>query len=128
VKVTGGSCSDTITFSFRAAPGAGAPPYVIESASPPFAQAGSGEPITVPGRAFLRIKFQPAWTADVQTGVSTYTGPRRIEPTGAAVTRGLVLFDSFEGVVGWIVGLDSSGAYTVTSSASPPRVTVTVGK
>jgi hypothetical protein len=44
------------------------------------------------------------------------------------VTRAVVLSDAFEGVVSWIIGLDGSGQYTVTSSASPPSVTLTVGR
>ncbi|MGZ4676114.1 MAG: AMIN-like domain-containing (lipo)protein [Acidimicrobiia bacterium] len=128
VEVVGGACTDTITFTFKTANPVGPPPYVIEPASPPFAQAGSGAPISVPGTKFLRVKFQPSWVADLQTGVDTYTGPHRIEPTGTVVTRGVVLYDAFEGVVGWVVGLDSSGAYRVTSAASPPSVTITVGK
>jgi hypothetical protein len=128
VNVTPGACTDTITFGFSSATGAGPPPYEIELVSPPFAQAGSGEPINLPGRTFLKVKFSPAWTADVQTGVATYTGPRRIDPTGTAVTRALVLSDASEGVVTWLVGMDGSGRYRVTSAATPASVTVTVGR
>ena len=127
VTVAPQECTDTVTFTFTASPG-GSPKFVIEPASPPFAQSGSGEAFTVPGTAFLRVRFQPAWIADPKTGGVTYAGPHRIEPTGTVVTRGVVLYDAFEGVVGWIVGLDGTGRYKVTSSDSPPSVTITVGR
>lgn len=128
VTVATQECTDTLTFTFKTASPAGPPPYVIEPASPPFAQAASGEAFTVPGTTFLRVKFQPSWIADLSTGAATYTGPHRIEPTGTVVTRGVVLYDAFEGVVGWIVGLDGTGQYKVTSSDSPPSVTITLGR
>lgn len=128
VRITPGACTDTITFGFSSAAGAGPPPYAIELVSPPFAQAGSGAPISLPGRTFLKVKFSPAWTADLQTGAATYTGPQRLEPKGAAVTRAVVLSDAFEGVVTWLMGMDGPGRYRVTSSASPASVTVTVGR
>lgn len=129
VSVVRSGCTDTITFTFRDTPGAGPPPYVIEPVSPPFAQAGSGAPIAVPGSKFLKVKFQPAWILDPEAADAplTYTGPHAITPAGTAVTRGVVLFDAYEAVVGWIVGLDSAGAYTVSATASPPKVTITVG-
>ena len=128
VRVTAGACTDSITFTFGATTPAGAPPYVVEPASPPFAQAASGQAIALPGSTFLRVKFQPSWTADLDTGVLTYTGSRDIAVTGAAATRAVVLYDTYEGVVGWLVGLDGSGKYTVTTATSPPSLTITVGK
>jgi hypothetical protein len=128
VLVTGGECADSITFTFRPTTPAGVPPYVVEPVDPPFAMAGSGAPVDVPGTRFLRVRFTPAWTADVDTAVPTYTGPDRIDVTGAAATRAVVLFDSYEGVVGWLVGLDGSGRYTVTTSTAPPSLTITVAK
>lgn len=128
VNVAPGACTDTVTFGFASAAGAGAPPYEISLVSPPFAQAASGEPITLPGRTFLKVRFSPAWTYDVQSGAAVYSGPNRIEPTGTAVTRALVMSDASEGVVTWLVGMDGSGAYRVSSAASPASVTVTVGR
>lgn len=128
VRVTAGDCTDAITFTFGTTTPAGAPPYVIEPASPPFAQAASGQAIALAGTRFLRVKFQPSWTADLDTGQLTYTGSRDIEVTGAAATRAVVLYDAYEGVVGWYVGLDGSGRYTVTTTSAPPSVTITVGR
>ena len=128
VQVTAGACTDSITFTFRSTTPAGAPPYVVEPASPPFTQAASGQAIVMPGSRFLRVRFQPSWTADLDTGMLTYTGPRDIRVTGAAATRAVVLYDAYEGYVGWLVGLDGSGEYSVTTATSPPSLTVTVGK
>jgi len=104
------------------------PPYVIEPAAPPFAAAASGAPIEVPGTTFLRVRFSPAWTADVDTAAPTYTGPDRIDVTGGAAVRAVALYDAYEGVVGWIVGIDGSGRYRVTTATAPPSVTITVVK
>ena len=82
-----GRCTDSITFAFGATAPAGAPPYVVEPASPPFALAASGQAIALPGSTFLRVKFKPSSTADLDTGAPTYTGSREIAVTGAAATR-----------------------------------------
>lgn len=82
------------------------------------------------GSRFLRVRFQPAYTADlnVATAPATYTGPHRFDPTTARTVRSVVLYDASEGVVGWIIGLDGSGRYTVTTTASPPSLTVRVSR
>jgi hypothetical protein len=107
-----------------------APPYAIEPAQPPFAHAASGAPITVPGTKFLRLMIHPAWTLDpFAPGVpATYTGPKEFSPTGTNAVRGLALFDDYEAHVGWFIGLDGSGRYTVETSTAPPSITITIGR
>lgn len=118
-------CIDTVTFTFRPNP-APAPSYQIEYAEGPF-QNSAGETMTPAGAVFLRVRFQPAWIADlsVESAPATYTGPRVITPTGLKSVRGLALFDASEAVVGWAIGLDEQRPYSVEASSA--KVVVTIG-
>ncbi|MGZ4691714.1 MAG: AMIN-like domain-containing (lipo)protein [Acidimicrobiia bacterium] len=118
-------CIDTVTFTFRAS-AAPAPSYRIEYADPPFTNS-AGDVVTPAGTVFLRIRFQPSWIADLsqESAPATYTGPKVITPTGLKSVRGLALFDAFEGVVGWAVGLDAKHPFTV--EATPAKVVVKIG-
>lgn len=129
VRIAAAGCTDTVTFDFRPAGPAAEPPYALEYRSPPFAQAGSGAPVTVPGNAFLVIRFQPAWIADIDAPGSppTYTGPQQITASGTSYVRGMALFDAYEGVVGWIIGLDGQRPVRVDETASPARLVINVG-
>ncbi len=124
VTTSSDACTDRITFTFlpSAAP---APSYVVDYADGPFTDS-AGRPVKPAGTTYLRVRFQPAWIADLNApnAPATYTGPRVITPTGAHVVQGLALYDASEGVVGWVVGLD--GTHPVEVDAGPGRVTVTV--
>jgi hypothetical protein len=118
-------CVDSVTFTFRpsAAP---APSYRIEYATGPFMNS-AGETVTPAGAVFLKIRFQPAWIADLsmESAPLTYTGPRVITPTGLKTVRGLALFDATEAVVGWVIGLDAQHPFAVEASSG--KVVVKVG-
>jgi hypothetical protein len=118
-------CVDSITFTFRpsAAP---APSYRVEYASGPFTNS-AGETITPEGTVFMRVRFEPAWIADLtmESAPLTYTGPRVITPTGLKSVRGIALYEATEGVVGWVVGLDAERPFTVDATAG--TVVVKVG-
>jgi hypothetical protein len=125
VTTASDGCVDTITFTFRpnAAP---APSYQIDYADPPFLDT-AGRDMTPTGAAFLRIRFQPAWIADLsqESAPTTYSGPRVITPAGMKSVKGLALYDAFEAVVGWAVGLDARHPFSV--EASPAKVVVRIG-
>jgi hypothetical protein len=124
VNTTSDPCTDQVTFTFQpsAAP---APSYVVDYADGPFTDS-AGTPVKPPGTTYLRVRFQPAWIANLNAPNAplTYTGPRVITPTGTHVIRGLALYDASEGVVGWIIGLD--GTHPIEVDAGPGKVTVTV--
>ena len=124
VTTTSDLCTDQVTFTFlpSAAP---APSYVIDYADGPFTDT-AGTPVKPPGTTYLRVRFQPAWIADLNAPNAplTYTGPRVITPASSHVIRGLALYDANEGVVGWIIGLD--GTHPIEVDGAPGRVTVTV--
>src|SRR5438309_1014777 len=48
---------DRVVFQFR---GDGVPGYRVEYVAPPFAEDGSGDPITVDGKAFVAVRMEPA--------------------------------------------------------------------
>jgi hypothetical protein len=124
VNTTSDLCTDQVSFTFLPST-VPAPSYVIDYADGPFTDS-AGTPVKPPGTAYLRVRFQPAWIANLNAPNAplTYTGPRVITPTGTHVIRGLALYDAAEGVVGWIIGLD--GTHPIEVDGSPGRVTVTV--
>jgi len=125
VETATDGCVDTITFTFRPS-SAPAPSYRIEYADPPFTNT-AGQTVTPPGTAYLKIRFQPAWIADLsqESAPPTYTGPRVITPSGLKGVRGVALFDASEGVVGWVVGLDTKRPFSVEATSA--KVVVKVG-
>jgi hypothetical protein len=118
-------CTDTITFTFQpnAAP---MPGYQVEFADPPFTNS-AGQTVTPAGTAFLKVRFIPAWIADLnqESAPLTYTGPRTITPTGLRSVRGLAMYDASEAVVGWVIGLDGRRPFVVDASSA--KVVLRVG-
>jgi hypothetical protein len=123
VKVAGERCDDRVTFDFTTQ--ANAPPKcTISYVQPPFTMDGSGAPVTVAGSAFVRVRCEPAYGYDFETGQTTYTGPKRITATGTHHVRELVETGDFEGVLTWIIGLDAQRPFTAaaTGVAGPQAV------
>jgi hypothetical protein len=118
-------CTDTITFTFRPS-AAVAPSYQVAYEPGPFYNS-AGEVVQVAGTAFLKIRFEPAWIADLsqESAPLTYTGPRVITPVGLNTVHGLALFDASEGVVAWVAGVDGQRPFRVEPSAG--QVVVTLG-
>ena len=129
VTIAASGCLDTVTFDFRPDGPESEPQYQLEYKDPPFAQSGSGAPVIVPGGAFLVIRFQPAWIADITQASAppSYTGPHEITATGTSFVKGMALYDAYEAVVGWVIGLDAQHPVRVDETASPPRLVITVG-
>jgi hypothetical protein len=111
-------CTDTITFTFQpnAAP---MPGYQVEYADPPFTNS-AGQTVTPAGAAFLKVRFIPAWIADLnqESAPLTYKGPRSITPTGLHSVRALELYDASEAVVSWVIGLDGRRPFEVDVSSA----------
>jgi hypothetical protein len=125
VVVTPGPDADLIAFAFGrpSLPGPPAPPAgILETATPPLTQAGSGPQIDLEGEHALRLRFTNM-SLQNDVGQPTYDGDPEYKPDGQAL-RDLVLFDMSEGVVGWYIGYDGPGC--VTLSAVRETVTVTI--
>jgi len=120
-------CFDYVTFAFTAS-SPGTAGSVVSYTSPPFVQQASGAPIVIPGRVFISVKLQPAYTYDFESGAATYTGSRNIAVRGAHCVRAIVETGDSEGVVTWVIGLDAPRGFTVTTLATPhPQLEVTIG-
>jgi hypothetical protein len=130
VRVDSQTCLDRLVFAFR--PDTPDPPAFrvsYQPASTALVQDGSGEPIEVAGSAYLVVRLEPAATAEV-AGDSldfTYTGPRRLAPTGTRFVRNVVKSGDFEAAVTWVVGLSEQRPFSVSTRTAPPRVVVDVG-
>jgi hypothetical protein len=118
VSVTGARCSTQVTFGFeQQAPGPG---YEVsyQPAGTAKVEDASGNPVAIAGDAFLVVKLTPAMTAKIDGDqlTKTYTGPRRL--SGSDPVAEVVKTGDFEGVVTWVIGLDSKRSFTTKSSDS----------
>lgn len=114
---------DTVTFQFG--PGGdnpGIPFGDITIVKPPFSQGSSGLPMTVEGDHFLQVRFDKMDIVDA-AGNDIYNGLRDLKP-GFPALRQAVMFDEFEGVVGWFVGL--SGPTCVSVASDPAALAITL--
>lgn len=123
-QLASGDCTDVITFTF-AATTADAPGYRVEYRPGPVIRDPSGETETVAGSAYLFVRFEPAYGYDINTGQSTYTGPKRLPTTGALYVKDVVETGDFEAVVNWVIGVDQMRDYTVSTTGTSTR-TVTI--
>ena len=120
VAITTGDCTDTVSFTFTAT-GDG-PGYTIGYQSGPITQDGSGETIDVEGSAFLGIRFAPAYGFNFETGQPTYNGPDTLTSPGAFFVKEVTKTGDFEGVVGWVIGLDQQRDYAVDVTGTDTKV------
>ena len=119
-NVTAGAdkCTAKVVFEFEEqAPGPGFE-VSYQPADTAKIEVGSGNPIDIDGDAFLVVKLNPAMTAkiDGEQVNKTYTGPRRLPGTDP-ITE-VVKTGDFEGVVTWVIGLDSKRSFTTNASDS----------
>lgn len=126
VTVTASACGDHVMFGFVEKQG-GTPSCDVAYSNGPFVSDASGAAVTVRGAAFLTVRCTPAYGHDFESGRTTYTGPTRIDPSGVRHVRELVETGDFEGVVTWVVGLDTKRPFGVVPVTIPPGVsTVTL--
>lgn len=108
------------------------PDYVVEYASPPFSECGSGEPISTDAwgaTAFLTVRLEPSGTADLtkEDAPMTYEGRRDID-VGGDVLRHLQVICDFEAVLQWVVGLDERHDFSVFTLDDPSRVVIDISE
>jgi hypothetical protein len=123
-------CKDRIVFDFRPAAGQ-KPGFRVEYRPARVAQTedGSGKHIAIAGKVFLVVRFEPAATADLSgsTLKLTYNGPRKITTPGMHFARQVAKTGDFEAVLTWAIGLSEKRPFKLTSSGSPPRLTIELG-
>ncbi len=121
VTVTNAPCADRVIFTFILKT-VGTPSCGVSYENGPFDSDATGAPVTVRGAAFMVVRCSPASGHDFVSGRTTYTGPKRIDPSGAHHVRELVETGDFEGVVTWVVGLDTRQPFRVATTTIPPGV------
>ncbi len=127
VDTLGDRCTEHIIFSFTSKE-ADPPGYTVSYASPPFAAVDSGRAISIRGSAFVGVRLSPAYGYDFENATPTYTGPKRIDPAGAGHVTEIVETGDSEGVVNWVIGLDTKRPFTVQATGKPQtQLVVTIG-
>jgi len=126
VSELGDKCVDHVVFGYSGK-STNPPGYTVDYGTPPFVQDGSGNPVAVKGNAFVVVKVQPAYGFDFENAHATYTGPKQITPAHANHVMQIVETGDFEGVVTWVIGLDSKRAFSVQATGAPQtQVVVTI--
>jgi hypothetical protein len=127
VTELGDKCVDHVEFGFTSK-SADPPGYTITYGTPPFVDDGSGNPVPVKGNAFIVVKMQPAYGFDFEHGRTTYTGPKQITPAHANHVTEIVETGDFEGIVTWVIGMDSKRPFAVQATGAPQtQLVVSVG-
>ena len=108
-------CISTVSFEFE--PEAQVLGYDVsyQPADTAKIEDGSGNPVEIAGNAFLVVKLTPAMTAKIDGDqvTKTYTGSNRLPGTNP-ITE-VVKTGDFEGVVTWVIGLDSKRPFTTNA-------------
>ncbi len=130
LKVDSEPCADRVILTFRTA-GTDEPGFRVEYQPAAEAQTedGSGKRLAIAGNVFLVVRLEPAATADISGSKleRTYTGPRTITPAGMHYVREVTKSGDFEAVLRWTIGLSEKRPFKVTTSGSPPRLTIEIG-
>lgn len=111
---------DRVVFEFS---GDSLPGYHIEYTTRPVVRCGSGDPVTVAGSGWLRVRFDPARAHDEQ-GASSIA-EREAAPALPAVQE-LKLVCDFEGQVEWVLGAAAALPYRVVEAHAPSRLILDV--
>lgn len=123
VLEVGDNCVDHVVFSITSKSG-NPPGYRITYGTPPFTQDASGAPVAVRGSAFVVVRMEPAYGYDFENGRATYTGSKRIVPSNAKHVTEIVETGDFEGVLTWVIGLDSKRPFSVEATGDQLAVTI----
>jgi hypothetical protein len=130
VRVGAHGCYDRVTFELKPQSGDSDGPvsWKARYEEPPITEDGSGRTVAVKGNAFLVVTMS-ASGADLsqESAPATYTGPASIESADTTRIRQVRRIGDFEGVLTWVIGLDTKRPFHVTGDTGPARVVVDVG-
>lgn len=113
---------DRVVFDFSGAlPGSESVEYVAALQAD-----GSGAPVSVPGRAFLKVVFSIA-EAHNADGSASFPQGRRID-AGLTTLKEVALIGDFEGYVTFGLGLAGKVGFRVFELANPSRVVIDVAR
>ncbi len=111
---------DRIVYEFE---GDRFPGYHLEYIDRPIRRCGSGEVVSMEGSGWLQVHFYPA-QAHTEAGKATVTERRK--KTDLPVLEEAALVCDFEGVVEWVLGLDTPNRFRALELADPTRLVVDV--
>ncbi len=118
VKELGDDCVDHVIFDFTGK-GTDPPGYSVTYGTAPIVGDASGAPIAVAGNAFVVVKVKPGYGYDFATGKQTYNGPKSVPVGHTNHVRAIVETGDFEGVLTWVIGLDTKRAFSVQATGTP---------
>ena len=118
MKELGDDCVDHVIFDFTGK-GTDPPGYTVTYGTAPFVGDASGAPIAVAGSAFVVVKVKPGYGYDFETGKQTYNGPKSVPVGHTNHVRAIVETGDFEGVLTWVIGLDTKRAFSVQATGTP---------
>lgn len=95
----------------------------VEYVDEPVRACGSGEPVPLPGDAWLEVRMSPA-NAHTEVGRATIAERRRA--TGLPVVLEIVQTCDFEAVVSWVLAARSPEPFRLTRLDDPSRLAVDV--
>ena len=95
----------------------------VEYVDEPVRACGSGEPVPLPGDAWLEVRMSPA-NAHTDAGGATITARRRA--TGLPAVLEIVQTCDFEAVVSWVLAVRSPELFRLTRLDDPSRLVVDV--
>jgi hypothetical protein len=131
VRVGAHGCYDRVTFELKPQQGEPDGPVAWKAAYEPgpITEDGSGNPVKMKGAAFLVVTMS-ATGADLtqEAAPATYTGPASIEAADTTRIQQVRRTGDFEGVLTWVIGLDTKRPFHVSTQDSPARVIVDVGE
>lgn len=118
VQELGDHCVDHVIFDYTAK-GTDPPGYTVTYGSPPFSNNASDTPTPVAGNAFVVVTVKPGYGFDFETGTPTYTGPKSVPIGHTNHVKAIVETGDFEGVLTWVIGLDSKRAFSIQATGTP---------
>ena len=104
------------------------PGYRVGPTDPPIREDASGNEVAVKGEAFLEVsmKLASGFDQSVPEGRQVYKGPRRVSGSTSSIVTEAVQTGDFEAVLTWVIGLESSQPFRITTISNPPRLVVDV--
>ncbi|HET9730716.1 MAG TPA: hypothetical protein VFR41_14900 [Acidimicrobiia bacterium] len=106
-------CFDRVAFGFRAARATHAD-CAARSSNGPFVNDASGAPVAVQGEAFIVVRCSPASAFDFANGVATFSR-NRISVSGTNHVTEVVKLGDNEGVLSWVIGLDTTRPFNIVN-------------
>lgn len=122
VRVAGHTGFDRVVLELD---GSDEPEFRASYVDPPVQREGSGSPVSIEGRAFLKVQVWPASAVD-EDGDETYEGATRIEPPDTDVVTEVVRTGDSDDTLTWVVGVNRRSPVAADFLRDPIRLVVDI--